>query len=212
MKPSSIKVLLIEDNPGDARLIQEALKESGDSFFEVSLEPTLGAGLSHLLESLPDVILLDLMLPDSSGEVTFKEIHARAEQLPILVLTGLRDQAQALAAVREGAQDYIAKGEMTGALLANSIRYAIERKRVEQMLRESEQRYREVFDGVKDAIFIETPNGRILDANLSACETYGYTREQFLTKSVADLVPPRSIWSRWNPKIGQLLRFIRSKR
>ena len=123
------RVLLIEDNPGDARLIWEMLAEVKGSPVDLKYADRLSSGLERLAEGGIDVILLDLSLPDSEGLDTFAQVHARAPQVPIIVLTGLDDESLAVKAVREGAQDYLVKGQVDGRLLVRAIRYAIERHR-----------------------------------------------------------------------------------
>jgi signal transduction histidine kinase len=130
------KILLIEDNAGDARLIQEMLAEANGALFEISFASRLAAGLEHLVASGVDLILLDLSLPDSRGLDSFLKVKARAPQIPIIVLSGLNDKDLAIEAVRHGAQDYLVKGGVDGELLTHAIRYAIERKQVEEMLRQ----------------------------------------------------------------------------
>ncbi|HTL16741.1 MAG TPA: fused response regulator/phosphatase [Patescibacteria group bacterium] len=130
----SVKVLLIEDNPGDARLIQIMLDEEGGSLFESEWVDRLGAGLKRLSESNFGLVLADLSLPDSRGLDTFLQLHAHAPQLPIIVLSGLRDTTVAVQAVHEGAQDFLIKGQVDGQLLVRSMRYAIERKRLTEQL------------------------------------------------------------------------------
>jgi PAS domain S-box-containing protein len=191
MKKEITKILLIEDNPGDARLVREILTEAGAALFKMVLANTLADGLNHLKRNPVDVILLDLTLPDSTGFDTFEKVHTFVPQVPIILLTGLDDEVQATNAVRTGAQDYLVKGQASSGLLVRSIRYAIERKQAEELLRENEARYRSIFEGVEDAIFVETPSGQILDVNQRACEMFGYTRAQFLTKTVADMVPSK---------------------
>ncbi len=130
-----ITVLLIEDSPGDARLIIELLGEADGGDFHVCHADCLSAGLRRLTggsEEGIDVILLDLTLPDSIGLDTFASVYAQASWLPIVVLTGLEDEELAARAIRAGAQDYLGKGEMGTSLLARSLRYAIERKRAEE--------------------------------------------------------------------------------
>ena len=134
----SIRVLLIEDNPGDARLIQEMLKEAG-SRFDFKWADRLSTGLERLVEEVFDVLLLDLGLPDSQGIDTFTRAHAQAAQIPIIVLTGLADETIAVKAVREGLQDYLMKGQIDSNLLVRGIRYAIERKRAEEEIRRLNQ-------------------------------------------------------------------------
>jgi len=121
---------LIEDNPGDARLLRESLAEVDRHAFEVDHAARLEDGLQRLSEGRPDVVLLDLSLPDSQGLDTVRRLHALAPELPIVVLTGTNDEDQAVRAVQEGAQDYLVKGHADGHLLARSMRYAIERHRI----------------------------------------------------------------------------------
>ncbi len=133
---SSIRVLLVEDNSGDARLVREHLTDvHGGQEFTVEAVPTLAAALAALAASRPDIILLDLSLPDSFGLETLERWQRAAPDRPVIVLTGSDDEALAVAAVREGAQDYLVKGRIDGDLLAQAIRYAIERKRVQEDLR-----------------------------------------------------------------------------
>jgi signal transduction histidine kinase len=134
---SNIKILLIDDNPGDAKLIKTMLQEAvtGDFFntlFELRYSEKLSTGLKYINECEIDVILLDLYLQESQGMETFYKTQEKASMLPIIVLTGLDDEKLALQALHEGAQDYLVKGELDNNLLVRSIRYAIERKKVEE--------------------------------------------------------------------------------
>jgi sigma-B regulation protein RsbU (phosphoserine phosphatase) len=129
-----VKVLLIEDNPGDARLIEMMVAEAGGDVFEIESVDRLGAGLRRLASNGIGVILLDLSLPDSRGLATFSQLHAAAPGLPIIVLSGLNDTTVAVQAVHEGAQDFLIKGQVDSHLLARSMRYAIERKRLTEQL------------------------------------------------------------------------------
>ena len=110
MKGNATRILLVEDNPGDARLIREMLAEAEGASFEIDWAPQLAAGLEKLGRGEIDLVLLDLGLPDSRGLDTFVKAYAQAPQIPFVVLTGLDDQTLALSAVREGAQDYLVKG------------------------------------------------------------------------------------------------------
>ncbi|KCZ71876.1 PAS/PAC sensor hybrid histidine kinase [Candidatus Methanoperedens nitroreducens] len=132
-----IKILLIEDNPGDARLIKEMLAEAKNISFNLEWRDRLSSGLERLDKGGIDVVLLDFMLPDSRGFDTFNSTKARAHEIPIVILTGLSDETLAVMAVREGAQDYLVKGQVDSNLLERAIRYAIERKRVEEALRKA---------------------------------------------------------------------------
>ena len=126
-----IRVLLIEDNPGDARLITEALRDvaapSGVPGFELACADRLSTGLARLADGSIDVVLLDLSLPDGSGLTTLARLRAAVPEVPVVVLTGLDDEELAVRAVREGAQDYLVKGQAESALLGRAIRYAVER-------------------------------------------------------------------------------------
>jgi len=128
-------VLLVEDNPGDARLIQESLADSTGNFFDLETADRLGTALRRLSYGGIDAVLLDLALPDSKGQNTFDKARAQAPTVPIIVLTGLGDEALALKMVQEGAQDYVAKIDLNGTILSRAIRYAIERERTEQQIR-----------------------------------------------------------------------------
>jgi sigma-B regulation protein RsbU (phosphoserine phosphatase) len=135
-----IRVLLIEDNSGDARLIQIMLRDAGRDIFDFERVERLGSGLERLARGGVGIVLADLSLPDSHGLSTFQRLHAQAPQVPIIVLSGLNDTTVAVNAVHEGAQDYLIKGEVNGQLLVRAMRYAIERKRMaEQLTRYAEE-------------------------------------------------------------------------
>jgi PAS domain S-box-containing protein len=130
MTESQIKVLLIEDNPGDVRLIREMLKGKNHMTFDMICVDRLKTGIEQLAQGNIDLILLDLGLPDSSGLDTFAKLYAREPNLPIIVLTGLDDERLGLEAVIMGAQDYLVKSQVSGNLLIPAVRYAIERKKM----------------------------------------------------------------------------------
>jgi signal transduction histidine kinase len=145
-----VEILLVEDNPGDARLLRETLVDARLAQFELTHVDRLAAGLERLAGGGIDVVLLDLSLPDSQGLDTFAQAYAHAPDVPIVVLTGLNDAELAATAVRKGAQDYLVKGQLDGNLLARSLRYAIERKQAEDEIRklnrELEQRVQQLTD------------------------------------------------------------------
>ena len=127
MSTQNLNVLLIEDNPGDVRLIREMFAEAKHPLFKVNSVGQLTDGLARLIESRFDVILLDLSLPDSNGLDTFITLHGAAEELPIVILSGLNDETTAIECVNAGAQDYLIKGEVNSHLLIRSLRYAVAR-------------------------------------------------------------------------------------
>jgi len=128
-------VLLVEDNPGDARLIQELLGDLSGNVFHLEIADRLATALLRLNAGGIDAVLLDLTLPDSEGGETFRKTRAQAPAVPIIVLTGLGDEVLALKMVQEGAQDYVAKFGLQGGVLRRAIRYAIERNKSEQQMR-----------------------------------------------------------------------------
>jgi two-component system, cell cycle sensor histidine kinase and response regulator CckA len=130
-----MKALLIEDNPADARLIREMLKGPPADDIQVEHMERLTAALARLGQEVFDVMLLDLDLPDSQGLKTLTRAQEASRGLPIVVLTGLDDEAFALEAVRTGAQDYLVKGRFDRQLLVRTIRYAVERKRAQEEIR-----------------------------------------------------------------------------
>ena len=141
MGEMTTRVLLIEDSPDDAMLIQEDLAEVRGVPFNLESVDTLSEGLEHLDQGGIDVVLLDLSLPDSQGLDSLARILDQRPDVPVVVLTGLEDEALALEAVRRGSQDYLVKGQVGGPLLERSIRYAIERRR---LLVEIDRRQREL--------------------------------------------------------------------
>ncbi len=136
MDNEPIKILVIEDNPADFRLLQEMLIEVKDFCHNLEWADQLSTGLASLARGGIDIVLLDLSLPESQGLDTFERVSAQAPCLPIIVMTITADEETAVKAVQKGAQDYLFKGQVDGNLLVRSIRYAIERKRTEEELRQ----------------------------------------------------------------------------
>lgn len=130
--PEPVRILLVEDNPGDARLLRETLREAEGFPFELKHAVRLADAADAFADCAADVVLLDLSLPDAHGLDTVRRMLEVAPGTPIIVLTGTDDERLALQAVHAGAQDYLAKGRVDGPLLARSIRYAIERSRLER--------------------------------------------------------------------------------
>lgn len=120
-------ILLIEDNPGDTRIIKELLREGSGTGVALLSADRLSSGLKQLSEGGVDLVLLDLTLPDSKGLDTFTKLRATAKGVPVILLTGLDDEELAVRAVREGAQDYIVKGSLNAQSLGRAIRFAVER-------------------------------------------------------------------------------------
>jgi diguanylate cyclase (GGDEF)-like protein len=134
MNRNPINIMLVEDNPGDARLISELLKDARGGRYQLAHVDRLANVLEHLKDGGTDVVILDLGLPDCNGLDSLTIVKGLTQTVPIIVLTGLDDEAVAVAAVQTGAQDYLVKGQVDGNLLWRSIRYSIERKGLEQKL------------------------------------------------------------------------------
>ncbi len=153
MNAECIKVLLVEDNPGDARLVEIALSEPGPVLFKLDRVGLLSAALRRLEKDEFELILLDLSLPDSHGLDTVISVRKKHQDVPIVVLTGLDNETNALEALRIGAQDYLVKGTATGETLRRTIRYAIERRKILKDLKNhqyiSEEDEREILDVLK---------------------------------------------------------------
>jgi signal transduction histidine kinase len=145
-----IRALLIEDNPGDARLVRELLRDAGAHHTTVQLHHVdrLESGLERLTQQNIDVVLLDLTLPDSSGLHTFESIHDAAPTVPVVVFSGLDDEDIAIGAVQQGAQDYLVKGQVDGGTILRSMRYAIERHQLEATRADLERQRDEFFSSI----------------------------------------------------------------
>lgn len=138
MDSRPIKVLLIEDNPGDALLIRTVLADSAAMRFDLDWTDDLQKGIQHLTEASPDVVLLDLGLPMSEGLGSLKKVLTCLPAVPpVIVLSGMSNEDLALKAVQWGAQDYLIKGQVDGAMVVRAIRYAIERSQARLALEEA---------------------------------------------------------------------------
>ncbi len=186
MTDNHVRILLVEDNPGDARLLRETLVETLFSRFELIHVEELSEGLQRLQQEHFDLILLDLMLPDEQGFGTFTRTHSQAPRVPIIVLTGLDDETLAFKAVREGAQDYLVKGQFDGNLLVRAMRYATERKCADEALLDSEERHRLLFETMAEGVVFQNIGGEITSANAAAQRILGLTLDQMKGRTSLD--------------------------
>lgn len=187
MNAEPLRVLLVEDNPGDARLIREMLAEGRATAWPIEHVDRLAPGLDRLARPGIDLVLLDLSLPDSQGLDTFRRTHAQAPQVPIVLLSGMTDETLAVQAVQEGAQDYLLKGQIDGPFLVRAMRYAIERQRAEEERRQLLARERAaraeaealaaeraaILGQVADGVVITDPAGQLSFLNAAARRMLG---------------------------------------
>lgn len=132
MNDEPIKALLLEDNPDDLLILERLIKSLKNRDFRFTSAKKLSEAADYLKKDRFDLIISDLTLPDSRGLETFRSLHAQAARTPIILLTGMDDESMAIQAVREGAQDYLVKGEIGSNLLLRAITYAIERNRLKE--------------------------------------------------------------------------------
>ncbi len=173
MSEPPLHILLVEDNSHDADLLQETLAAVGASL-EIRHVERLEQAIERLRQAAPvDVILLDLLLPDSMGLATLQRVNSAAPHLPILVLTGTEDEALGVEAVRLGAQDYLVKGETGARRLLQSIRHAVQRKGLERALRDHGARLAGLIDSAMDAVIAIDVRQRVVLFNPAAETMFG---------------------------------------
>ncbi len=191
MSQAETRILLVEDNPGDARLVELLLAEGGPADpVAVTTVPTLAEAETLVGGGGCDVVLLDLSLPDSQGLDTVQRVLDAAPDLPIVVLTGTADNALAVKAVQAGAQDYLVKGEGDGGTIHRAVTYAIERQRAEQALRQSEARFRALFAEAALGIVLTTADGRILESNPALTDMLDQPPEALAGQPMLDHIHP----------------------
>jgi PAS domain S-box-containing protein len=211
------RVLLIEDNPGDARLMREYLSDPAGALFDLEHVTTLTHGLERLGQGGVDLVLLDLSLPDSPMPDTFRRVHRAAPEVPIIVMSGLDDERFAMQTVQEGAQDYLVKGQVEPRLLVHAMRYAIERKRAEEALAQERDLFHTLLDNLPDRIFFKDTQSRFTRINQSLTdhfkighprEAMGRTDHDFFTAEHADkaLEDEKRIMATGRPVLGKIER------
>jgi diguanylate cyclase (GGDEF)-like protein/PAS domain S-box-containing protein len=187
MSNRSIKaVLLIEDNPGDARLIREMFSEQSSQDIELNYVECMGDAERYLAEHAVDIILSDLGLPDTQGLEAVRRTHAAAPHVPLVVLSGMDDESMALQALKEGAQDYLIKGQIESRELLRSMRYAVERKLNEETLYTEKEFAQVTLDCIGDAVICTNIAGNITFLNRVAEKMTGWLRKDAAGKPMAD--------------------------
>ena len=187
MSQDRLKVLLIEHDPGFTQSVGKMLGQTRDWSAELRAATGLQDGLSAINDNQFDVVLLDLSVPDGAGLGNVSILRAKAPQLPIIVAGEADNEAVALEAVHAGAHDYLVKNQLNLGWLERSIRYAIERHRMDRALMLAEQKYHNVFDHLVEGIFQTTPEGKYLMANAALARIYGYDSPDELIQTLTDI-------------------------
>ena len=189
MSDTTLKiVLLVEDNPGDARLLREMFDLEGMKSTELTHVGSLGDLEKHLAGHPVDVILLDLGLPDAQGLEAVKRARAAAPRVALVVLTGMDDEALAVQALQEGAQDYLIKGQIDRRGLRRALRYAIERKIMEDALSEEKERAQVTLNSIGDAVICTDSAGNVTFLNTAAETITGWAREDAAGRPMVEVV------------------------
>src|ERR1041385_4582921 len=187
MSQQRLRVLLIEHDAGFTRTVGEFLSQSRDLAADLSIVPDLHSGFSNLRKNDYDVVMLDVAVPDGAGLANISLLKAEAPKLPIIAAGDADDETIAVEAVQAGAQDYLVKSRLTPGWLERSIRYAIERHRMDRTVQAAEAKYHGIFDHLVEGIFQTTPDGRYLLANAALARIYGYGSPEELMQSVTDI-------------------------
>ncbi len=183
----TIKIVFLEDNPGDVQLLRVMLRSALDGSFELASFARLSEGLAHLKCNQADIILLDLGLVDTQGLETFHKLHAVVSDVPTIVLTGLSDEEVAVETIRAGGQDYLVKGQFNVQVLARAMRYAIERKRAEKILHQRQQEYRALIENAPDIIVRLDRDLRVRFVNPAIEQAMGQPPEHYLGKPLHEI-------------------------
>ena len=189
MSEKSMKMLLIvEDNAGDARLLREMFNDQGPHDTELTHVECMSDAERHLAERAVDIVLLDLGLPDAQGLEAVRRARAAAPRVPLVVLTGLDDESLAAQALQEGAQDYLIKGQIEARGLLRALRYAIERKNMEEALFLEKELAQVTLNSIGDAVACTDISGNITFLNLVAERMTGWPREEGTGRPMAEVL------------------------
>ena len=174
-----LRVLLVEDNPGDVFLLREMVNEEPHGLFHIAAEAgDLARGIARLTAGEADVVLLDLSLPDSSGVGTFTAAHKAAPDVPIIILSGVDDEDLALQTVQLGAQEYLVKGRINSQVLHRALRYAIERARGEAALAHERDLLGTLLENIPDRIYFKDRRSRFIRINRALTELLGLKKPE----------------------------------
>jgi diguanylate cyclase (GGDEF)-like protein/PAS domain S-box-containing protein len=188
------KVLLVEDNPGDARLLREMLREEGLRDSELMHAESMSRAEEILAQHAVDIILVDLGLPDAQGLEAVQRVHAAAPRVPLVVLTGLDDEVLAAQALQKGAQDYLIKGQISSSSgqvetrgLLRALRYAVERKNMEDALFMETERAQVTLNSIGEAVICTDIRGNVTFLNAVAEKLTGWPRQDAAGRSMVEV-------------------------
>ncbi|MHA4842552.1 ATP-binding protein [Flavitalea antarctica] len=198
----AVKILIIEDNPGDFALIQDYIQDQFANPDIIHTRSFSGAKALLMANSVQyDVILLDLSLPDRSGESLISEVSALSKDSIVIVLTGFSDMGFSVRSIALGAADYLTKDDINATILYKSIIYNLERKKMNHQLTESEKKFSNLFQMSPQPMWVYDPETlMIVQVNFAAISKYGYSEEEFLRLSIMDIRPEEDI-----PKVKSLI-------
>jgi len=181
-------LLLVEDNLGDARLLREMFKEQGSHYTELTHVECMSDAEKHLAAREVDIILLDLGLPDAQGVGAVRRVRAAAPHVPVVVVMGLDDESLAAQALQEGAQDYLIKGQIDARGLLRALRYAIERKSLEEAFFVEKERAQVTLKSIGDAVVCTDISGNITFLNLVAEKMTGWSWQEAVGRPMAEVL------------------------
>ena len=180
-------ILLVEDNPGDARLLREMLNEQESEPLEMILVDCVREAEKKLAEHVVDIILLDLGLPDAQGLEAVRRVHAAALRIPLVVLTGLDDEQLAAQTLQQGAQDYLIKGQIEPRGLRRALRYAVERNIMDEALFAEKERAQVTLNSIGDAVVCIDMSSKITFLNVAAEKMTGWSREEAAGRHLSEV-------------------------
>lgn len=186
-----LRILVVEDNPGDFFLLQERLAETSIKVSEISCAETMAKATALLKKNTYDIVLLDLSLPDASGADTFLQVKPLLPDTPVIVLSGMSDLKLALQTIQEGAQDYLLKDHLNPSSLDKAIYYSIERMRYTKKMLENAERLHfqsTVLSNITDSVIVTDLEKNVFFWNKAATEIYGYSEEEMTGKNMSVMI------------------------
>lgn len=188
MSGKSTRLLLVEDSPEDAYLLRKMLDRYGSQDIELTHVESMREAEKHLAEGAVDIVLLDLTLPDARGLEAIQRAHAAAPRVPLVVLTGLDDEKLAAQALREGAQEHLIKGQIETRGLLRALRYAVERKTMEEAMFAEKERAQVTLNCIGDAVICTDISGNITFLNVVAEKLTGWSWQEAAGRSMVEVV------------------------